>query len=173
MHAEPLHRRNAQQLPRPLLWFLTPAAAAACAGFGWAFADHWTWMRLLLCGAFGVAAFFLALCLANQQRFWWASRVLAGLVAFSYLAAVIRFSWFPAPGSAGPHLPLLFLATAGFMVCGIPALSFMLWGHTRGKPARGDVSSGALDQWTARLMPLLAYATWFAVGVYLLSLLVP
>jgi len=171
----PLHSagRNAQQLPRPLLWMLTPAMAIAAACLALLSMDHWNWIRALLCAVFAVATLCLMLAWASQQRYWWAPRVLAGLVTLSYLMAVVRFSWFPAPGAPGPHLPLLFLATVGFMVCGVPSLSFMLWGHTRGKLARGDVQRATpMDHWTARLMPVLAYGTWFAVGVYLLSLLV-
>ena len=171
----PLFRagRNAQQLPRPLLWMLTPAMAVAAAGLALLSMDQWNWTRALLCAVFTVATLCLMLAWASQERYWWAPRVLAGLVTLSYLMAVVRFSWFPAPGVPGPHLPLLFLATVGFMVCGVPSLSFMLWGHTRGKLARGDVQRvTAMDRWTARLMPVLAYGTWFAVGVYLLSLLV-
>jgi hypothetical protein len=165
--------RNAQRLPRPLLWMLTPAMAVAAAGLTLLSMDQWNWTRALLCAVFAVATLCLILAWASQERYWWAPRVLAGLVTLSYLMAVVRFSWFPAPGSVGPHLPLLFLATVGFMVCGVPSLSFMLWGHTRGKLARGDVRRITLmDRWTARLMPVLAYGTWFAVGVYLLSLLV-
>ena len=165
--------RNAQRLPRPLLWLLTPAMAVAAVGLTLLFMDRWNWPRALLCCVFALATLCLVLAWLSQERYWWAPRVLAGLVTLSYFAAVVRFSWFPAPGAPGPHLPLLFLATVGFMVCGVPSLSFMLWGHTRGKLARGDVRRITLmDRWTARLMPVLAYGTWFAVGVYLLSLLV-
>ena len=167
-------RRNAQQLGRGMLWLLTPATLLVCAGLGLQDWGEWTLWRMALCGAFAVASACLALSLWSQERFWWAPRILAGLVTLSYLAAVIRLSFLPAAGAPGPHLPLLFLASVGFMVCGVPALSFMLWGHTRGKLARGDAGEGGLmDRWTARLIPLLGYATWFAVGVYLLSLLVP
>jgi hypothetical protein len=165
--------RNAQQIPRRLLWLLTPACAVAAVGLMLLY-DHWNWPRALVCGAFAFATFCLAFCMADQERFWWAPRALAGLVTLCYLAAVARFSWLPGPGSPGPHLPLLFLAVVGFMLCGVPALCFMLWGHTRGKLARADARRVTLmDHWTARLIPVLAWATWFAVGVYLLSLLVP
>lgn len=167
-------RRNAQQLSRSLLWLLAPAATVACLGLSVAYHSQWTWARVLLCSALGFSAACLALSLVSQQRFWWAPRALAGLVAFCYLAAVARLSWLPAPGTPGPHFPLLFLATVGFMVCGVPALSFMLWGHTRGKLARGDaLHVTRMDRWTAHLIPALAYGTWIAVGVYLLSLLEP
>jgi hypothetical protein len=165
--------RNAQLIPRALLWMLTPAAAVAAVGFSLLFMEQWNWPRAALCVVFAVATLCLVLAWSSQERYWWAPRVLAGLVTLGYLGAVVRFSWFPAPGAPGPHLPLLFLATVGFMVCGVPSLSFMLWGHTRGKLARGDVQRITLmDRWTARLIPVLAYGTWFAVGVYLLSLLV-
>ena len=167
------HRRNAQRIPRLLLWLLTSACLVACIGLCLLSMGHWNLPRLLLCGAFACSTLCFTLALISQERFWWATRALAGLVSLSYLAAVVRFSWFPGPGAPGPHLPLLFLATVGFMVCGVPCLSFMLWGHTRGKLARGDAQRiTPMDRWTARLIPILAYATWFAVGVYLLSLLV-
>ena len=166
--------RNAQQIDRRLLWLLTPVSVAACLGLYLLSAGYWNWPRALLCVAAGLAALCFALSLWSQQRFWWASRVLAGMVSLGFLAAVARLSWFPTPGSPGPHLPLLFLAVVGFMVCGVPALSFMLWGHTRGKAARADaVRVTAMDRWTSALIPLLGYAAWFAAGVYLLSLLVP
>jgi len=167
-------RRNAQQLSRSLLWLLTPAMLLATAGFGVQFWDHWNSARILLCAALSLCALMLAFSLWSQERFWWAPRTLAGLVALAYLAAVIRLSFLPGPGTPGPHLPLLFLASVGFMVCGVPALCFMLWGHTQGRLARDDAGEGTrMDRWTARLIPLLGHATWLAVGVYLLSLLIP
>jgi hypothetical protein len=176
--AEPIpfrggRRRNAQLIGRGLLWLLTPAVLLAAAGLALQYWDHWNSSRILLCAALALTALLLALCLWSQQRFWWAPRALGGMVALAYLGAVIRLSLLPGPGVPGPHLPLLFLASVGFMVCGVPALSFMLWGHTRGRLARGDAGVGTLmDRWTARLIPLLGHATWLAVGVYLLSLLV-
>jgi len=172
--AEDSPRRNAQLIDRRLLWLLTPAAVVACTGLCLLSLHHWNWPRSLVCGSIGIAALCFALALWDQQRFWWATRMLAGMVSLMFFGAVARLSWFPTPGAPGPHLPLLFLATVGFMVCGVPALSFMLWGHTRGKSARDDARHvTVMDRWTARLIPLLGYATWFAVGVYLVSLLVP
>lgn len=169
-----LHGRNAQHIPRRLLWLLTPACTVAAVGLALAYGGHWNWPRALACGGFAFSAVCFALSMAGQERFWWAPRALAGLITLCYLAAVARFSWLPGPGAPGPHLPLLFLAVVGFMLCGVPALCFLLWGHTRGKLARGDARHVTLmDRWTARLIPILTYATWFAVGVYLLSLLIP
>lgn len=166
--------RNAQQIDRRLLWLLTAGSVAVCVSLGLFFLGRWTWPRGLLCGATALAALCFALSLWSQQRFWWASRVLAGMLCLGFLTAVARLSWFPTPGSPGPHMPLLFLAVVGFMVCGVPALSFMLWGHTRGKAARADaVRVTRMDRWTTALIPLLGYGAWFATGVYLLSLLVP
>lgn len=166
--------RNAQQIDRRLLWLFTAVSVAACLALGLLFAGRWNWPRGLLCGAVALAALCFTLSLWSQQRFWWASRVLGGMVCLGFLTAVARLSWFPTPGSPGPHLPLLFLAVVGFMVCGVPALSFTLWGHTRGKAARADaVRITSMDRWTSGLIPLLGYAAWFATGIYLLSLLVP
>ena len=172
--ADNSQRRNAQLIDQRLLWLLTPAAAAACTGFCLFFLHHWNWPRAMVCGGFGVATVCFGFALWDQRRYWWATRALAGMVSLTFFGAVARLSWFPTPGAPGPHLPLLFLATVGFMVCGVPALSFMLWGHTRGKSARADAQHvTGMDRWTTRLIPLLGYATWFAVGVYLVSLLEP
>lgn len=166
-------RRNAQQLARGWLWLLVSASLVTLAGFAFIFAGHWTWARELLCAVLAATAACFLLTLADPERFWWALRVVAGLVAVGYLAAILRLTFFPLAGGLGTPLPLLFLATAGFMVCGVPALSFVLWGHTRGRMARDDSGeAGAFERHTARLMPALAYGTWFAIGVYLVHLLV-
>ena len=169
-----MRRRNAQHIPRRLLWLLTPFCVGVALDLAVVYTGPWNWPRAVACGGFAFSAVCFALSMLSQERFWWAPRALAGLVSLSYLAAVARFSWLPGPGAPGPHLPLLFLAVVGFMLCGVPALCFMLWGHTRGKLARGDAQHITLmDRCTARLIPILAWATWFAVGVYLLSLLIP
>ncbi|HEU5399348.1 MAG TPA: hypothetical protein VFV77_08690 [Gammaproteobacteria bacterium] len=165
--------RNAQQLGRGWLWLLASASLVTVAGFAVLFTGHWTWARELLCAVLTSAAACFLLTLADPERFWWALRIVAGLVAAGYLAAILRLTFFPLAGELGAPLPLLFLATAGFMVCGVPALSFVLWGHTRGRMARDDAGeAGAFERHTARLMPAIAYGTWFAIGVYLLHLLV-
>lgn len=165
--------RNAQYLGRPLLGLLGSASLVAAVSFAVLFAGQWTWARALLCAMFSLVFFCFTLALADEERYWWALRIVAGFVAAAYLAAILRLTFFPLAGELGHPVPLLFLATAGFMVCGVPALSFMLWGHTRGRAARADVGeAGVFERYTARLLPALAYGTWFAVGVYLLHLLV-
>jgi len=165
--------RNAQRLSRGLLWLLCSASLVSALGLGALFMGHWTWAREILCGLLTLSAACFALTLADPDRHWWALRIVAGLVAGGYLAAVLRLTFFPTAGGLGMPAPLLFLATAGFMVCGVPALSFLLWGHTRGRMARDDVGeAGRLERYTARIIPALAWGTWLAVGVYLLHLLV-
>lgn len=165
--------RNAQQLNRGLLWLLSAATLAAAFGLGAMFMGHWTWARETLCALLVLTAACLVLTLVDAERYWWALRIVAGLVAGGYITAILRLTFFPSAGGLGTPVPLLFLATAGFMVCGVPALSFMFWGHTRGRVARDDVGeAGAFERRTARLMQALAWGTWFAVGVYLLHLLV-
>ena len=165
--------RNAQQLSRGILWLLSSASLVTTLGLGALFMGHWTWAREILCAMLTLVTGCFALTLADPERHWWALRTVAGLVACGYVAAILRLTFFPTAGGLGAPAPLLFLATAGFMVCGVPALSFMLWGHTRGRLARGDAGeAGVFERRTAGLMGALAWGTWLAVGVYLLHLLV-
>lgn len=165
--------RNAQRLSRWALWLLTPLCLAVTAGLIYAYASHWTWPRELLCGTLALADGCLMLSLWSQERFWWAPRVLAGLVTLACVAAFYRLLLFPLAGAA-PRVPALFLATVAFMIWGLPCLCFLLWGHTGGKLARRDVLHATpMDRFTAQLMPALAWATGLALGVYLLRLLLP
>ena len=165
--------RNAQQLGRGLLWFLSAASLVTALGLGVLFMGHWTWPREILCAVLALVTGCFALTLADPERHWWALRIVAGVVVGGYIAAILRLTFFPTAGGLGMPAPLLFLATAGFMVCGVPALSFLLWGHTRGRLARDDAGeAGAFERRTAGLIQALAWGTWLAVGVYLLHLLV-
>jgi len=171
--AAPRAGRNAQRLGRGPLWLLSTASLVTALGFGTLFMGHWTWAREVLCAAMALTTGCFLLTLLDAERYWWALRVVAGLVAGGYVVAILRLTFFPTAGGLGTPAPLLFLATAGFMVCGVPALSFMFWGHTRGRLARDDAGeAGAFERRTAGLMPALAWGTWIAVGVYLLHLLV-
>ena len=165
--------RNAQQLDRGWLWLLSAASLVTTLGLAALFMGHWSWARESLCAVLMLTSGCLLLTLLDAERYWWALRIVAGLVAGGYVAAILRLTFFPTAGGLGPPAPLLFLASAGFMVCGVPALCFMLWGHTRGRLARSDAGeAGAFERRTAGLMPALAWGTWLAIGIYLLHLLV-
>ena len=169
--AAPVRGRNAQYLSDWLLWLLTPVNLAALALAWVAFAPHWTWTREALCALLGLTGLLFGLALANQERFWWATRALAALVTLACVAAVYRVLLFPMAGDT-PRTPALFLASVAFMVWGLPCLCFALWGHTRGKLARIDAQHVTrMDHWTAHLLPALAWATGIALAVYLIRLL--
>lgn len=165
--------RNAQRLGRGLLWFLSAASLATVLGLAALFMGHWTWPREILCAVLALVSACFVLTLVDAERHWWALRIVAAVVVGGYVAAILRLTFFPTAGALGMPVPLLFLATAGFLVCGVPALSFVLWGHTRGRLARDDAGeAGTFERRTAGLIPALAWGTWLAVGVYLLHLLV-
>lgn len=162
-------RRNAQHLHRGLAClFLTVSLSLA---IGLALQAHGSWLRESACGVAGFVAACLLLTLWDQERFWWAPRLLTGLMALLSVAAVYRVLLFPMAGDV-PHLPALFFATVAFMVCGLPCLCFTLWGHTGGKLARDDVSHVTrMDRGTAGLLLALRWGTGIALGIYLLRLL--
>ena len=160
--------RNAQQLRSWLLWLLTPAALLSTLMLYEDFADHWTLPRLLLCVGMALAAPCLGLSLVSQRRFWWALRVVSGLVALACFTLVWLIALHPPVLAQDPRLlPMQFIATLAFLLLGLPAICFTLWGHTGGKLARGDaLRVTAMDRWTARLLLLLRYAMLLSLAFY-------
>ena len=159
--------RNAQTIKPWVLWLLTPAMLLTTLLVFASVGGEWTLSDALLCAAFALVTLCLILALIDQQRFWWALRILAGLVCFGYVAYVLYAAMAPPASGDDPHFPRLFLATMGFLVWGLPSLCFMLWGHVGGKLARGDVSRVTpMDIWTARLLKLLIYGTFIGLCGY-------
>jgi hypothetical protein len=164
--------RNAQRIDRRLLWLLTPAALAGGVILFLASASGWTWLREAEFALLSLASGCLLLTLASQERFWWAPRLLAGLICLSLMAAVYRSALFPFAGIRDPHLPALFLAAVGFMLWGLPCLCFALWGHTGGKLARADAAEVTrMDRWSALLLEAVRFGVYIALGFYLAQLL--
>ena len=170
--AAALPARNAQELGAGLLWLVMPAAWLTTVVLCLDLSAAWSLPRLAFCGCMGLVALCLSLSLVSQRRFWWAPRIVAGLLGFGWLAAVYLVAWYPPELARDPRFPVVFIATTGFLVMGVSALCFMLWGHTGGKLARPDALHITLmDRWTARLLVLLRYALYIALSFYLLRLL--
>jgi len=169
---EALPARNAQELSAPTLLLTLAAAFSLFVGLCQpAAGSDWFMPRILTCGALATICICLLLALANQRRYWWATRIIAGLLGFGCFAGVYLTAWFPPSLARDPRLPAVFMVTVCFLVMGVPALCFMLWGHTGGKLARTDVERvTAMDLWTARLLVLLRYALFIAVAFYLVRL---
>lgn len=167
-----LPARNAQELGGAVLWLTTLAAWLSAVVLCLDFSGAWSVPRLLFCGGVGLVAFCLSLSLVSQRRFWWAPRIVAGILGFAWLAAVYLVAWYPPELARDPRFPMVFIATTGFLIMGVSALCFMLWGHTGGKLARLDaVRISTMDRLTARLLVLLRYALYVALAFYLLRLL--
>ena len=82
------------------------------------------WVLFLLLAAFTVYDF---------RRFWWATRLVAALLAFSYAGYLVHefffsddpFVLFQSRGEASPRNALI-----GFVAVGLPCLWYALFGHT-------------------------------------------
>ena len=159
--------RNAHTIKGWVLWLLTSAMLLTTLMLFASVDGEWTLARALICATLTLVTLCLVLALISQRRFWWALRVIAGVVCFGYVAYVFDAAFSPPVSGDNPLLPRLFLATLGFLFWGLPSLCFMLWGHVGGKLARGDVKNVTpMDLWTAELLKLLVYATFIALCVY-------
>ncbi len=164
--------RNAQEIGAPVLW-IALAAVSLFPGILY-FAAHGGGpaARLAVCSVLALLWVCLALSLVSQRYFWWAPRIIAGLLAFGCFAGVYLTAWYPPELARDPRLPAVFMVTVCFLVMGVPALCFMLWGHSGGKLARLDARRvTTMDLWTARLLVALRYALFMAVAFYLVRLL--
>lgn len=168
-----LPARNAQELDTPALLLSLGAAFSLFVGLCQPSAgSDWSMPRIAVCALLALICLCLLLALASQRRYWWAMRIIAGLLGFGCFAGVYLTAWFPPSLARDPRLPAVFMVTVCFLVMGVPALCFMLWGHTGGKLARLDVQRvTTMDLWTARLLVLLRYALFIAVAFYLVRLL--
>ncbi len=164
--------RNAQEVRASVLWFMLAVASLFLVLVYFAPHSAGSPARLAVCGVLALLWICLALSLVSQRHFWWAPRIIAGLLAFGCCAGVYLTAWYPPELSRDPRLPAVFMVTVCFLVIGVPALCFMLWGHTGGKLARLDARRiTVMDLWTARLLVAVRYALFIAVAFYLLRLL--
>jgi hypothetical protein len=164
--------RNAQEIDGSALWVAMIAVSMLLSVVCLSSAGEWSPPRIVACSVLACLCACLLLCIVSQRRFWWAPRIIAGMLGFSCLAAVYLAAWYMPTLAHDPRLPAVFMATVCFLVAGVPALCFMLWGHTHGKLARLDAGRiTRMDVWTGRLLVLLRYALFIAVAFYVLRLL--
>lgn len=164
--------RNAQEIDGPALWVAMIAACMLLSVVCLSSMGEWSSPRILTCSVLATLCSCLLLSMISQRRFWWAPRIIAGMIAFGCLSAVYLAAWYMPTLAHDPRLPAVFMATVCFLVAGVPALCFMLWGHTHGKLARLDAERiTRMDIWTGRLLVLLRYALFIAVAFYVLRLL--
>jgi hypothetical protein len=164
-------RRNAQLISRWVLLALTPPIAALTV-YLCLLQAPWSMPRVLLCSLMLLVSSCLILSIVNQRHFWWAPRLIAGIVCLVFLGFVVTTAFEPERISQDPQVPALFAATLAFLLWGLPALCFLLWGHTGGKLARDDAGpTTRMDLWTGRLLLALRYAMLIAVGFYFLRLI--
>ena len=170
--AHRVQARNAQEIDGPALWVAMIAVSMLLCVVCLASAGAWSPPRIVTCSVLTVLCGCLLLCIISQRRFWWAPRIIAGMIAFGCLAVVYLTAWYAPAIVHDPRLPAVFMVTVCFLVAGVPALCFMLWGHTHGKLARLDAGRiTRMDIWTGRLLVLLRYALFIAVAFYVLRLL--
>ena len=164
--------RNAQEIDGPALWVAMIAACMLLGVVCLASAGEWSPPRVFTCSVLVTLCTCLLLSAISQRRFWWAPRIIAGMIAFGCLSAVYVAAWYAPTLAHDPRLPAVVMASVCFLVAGVPALCFMLWGHTRGKLARLDTDRiTRMDVWTGRLLVLLRYALFIALAFYVLRLL--
>lgn len=160
--------RNAQRISRPALWISTPLSIAASAILYSYFTPRWTVLHSTLLAGLVTVSACLVLSLVDQRRFWWAPRIIAGLISLGFLAAFLLTAFVPLPVKS-ERFPPLFLATLALLLWGLPALCFVLWGHTAAKLGRRDATRITfMDVWTSRLLVVLYYTGMIATCLYLM-----
>jgi len=158
---------NAQRISRPALWILTPLSIAASVVVYFYFEPRWTVLHSVSLAALAIVSACLVLSLVDQRRFWWAPRVIAALIGLGFLAAFLLTAFIPFPVKS-ERFPPLFMATLAFLVWGLPALCFVLWGHTAAKLGRRDATRITfMDIWTSRVLVVLYYTGMIAICFYL------
>lgn len=170
--ARTLPVRNAQEIEGAALWVAMIAASMLLSVMWLSSMDEWSPPRIVAFSVLALLCACLLLSIISQRHFWWAPRIIAGMIAFGCLSVVYLAAWYMPTLAHDPRLPAVFMATVCFLVAGVPALCFMLWGHTHGKLARLDAERiTRMDIWTGRLLVLLRYALFIAVAFYVLRLL--
>ena len=147
-------QRTGNQLPftRPMLWFITAlsvmfdvllllefqAAPTALSG-----AVFFTAIAVTVC---------LSLCLADTARFWWAMRLVTGLVFITFAYALVS-QWLFADPVVEARQRLM--AIAAFCVAGVPALVYSLWGNPYGPIDVENPQSATLGDIISQLLVTL------------------
>lgn len=161
-------RHNAQRISRPALWIFTPSSIAASFATYFYFEPRWTVLHFTALAALVIVSACLVLSLVDQRRFWWAPRIIAALISLGFLAAFLLTAFIPLPVNS-ERFPPLFLATLALLLWGLPALCFVLWGHTAAKLGRRDATRVTfMDIWTSRVLVVLYYTGMIATCLYLI-----
>jgi hypothetical protein len=138
---------NSEVPRRGLLWFGAVAMTLFTAVMYFFLGQSgWTASSVafdFVCGVISVA---LMLTLIDQRRYWWALRVVTGIVFILCIGYLIDEFFvkhqpitFGAPGAESP-----LNALRAFLIFGLPCLLYTLWGSTWGKV--GQTNPGKLTR---------------------------
>ncbi|HEX7022160.1 MAG TPA: hypothetical protein VF171_04830, partial [Trueperaceae bacterium] len=94
----PPAQRNAEFIGRGLLWVLATLSVAGMVIVLFDSGSGWNGLRWAMLGVLALISLCLVLSLISQDRFWWAPRLIAGLISLACLGFVFRAWIFPSAG---------------------------------------------------------------------------
>lgn len=154
-HEQP---RQAAVFSRAFLWFATMLTVLLNIGFYHNFVSTGNPAHgMALAGGVAVSVC-LVLVIVDSARFWWAGRFLAGVVFLlmgAYLlGAVLERAVGPQPGMPGGTA---LTAVAAFLLVGIPALTYFLWGTVDGPMGGQSPEDASLSDLATQALLLLSF----------------
>lgn len=126
----PPHRTGTQlPLTRPMLWFVTAISVMFDVLLFLEFQAGPTALHGVVLLAAAAVTVCLGLCLIDATRFWWAMRLVTGVVFLAFSYALVSQWLFADPVTEARQR---LMAVAAFCVAGVPALVYSLWGNPYG-----------------------------------------
>ncbi len=150
---------------RGVLWFGVIGALLLTGLLAFAFQQGgWTAARIAGLAVLLLSALGLSLTLLDAARFWWGMRVVTCIAFAATLGNLLDAALFT-PGR--PHTDGFGLAFRGFLIFGLPALVYTLWGSIWGNVGLGQRK--LITRADVAVFRLVYYGRWLFVALTLLA----
>ena len=150
---------------RAVLWFGVVGALLLTALLAFAFQQGgWTAARVAGLAVLLLLALGLSLTLLDAARFWWGMRVVTCIVFAATLWNLLDAALL---ARSRPHADGFGLAFRGFLIFGLPALVYTLWGSIWGNVGLGHRK--LITRADVAVFRLVYYGRWLFVALTLIA----
>ena len=156
---------NPEKIDRRTLLFLVPTLCifSGVMLFLFLLEGRWTAGRVIFISVLVVVTLLIVLTFLNQERFWWAPRVLA----FMLLSAVIASVTFVFLADIQLERKESLALVVSLLVLGVPSALFVLWGSTGGKAFPQEPDS--LPRRARLIFVSIRVAKWLVLAALLIT----